>query len=260
VYWVDIIGETVFAYDPRTGENRVALAGRMVTALAETDRGGLLLITPTGLYNFESGSVTEILEISIPDSVRTNDGKCDPWGRVWFGTMDYETRRPIAKLMRYDGTLRVMAEGLILSNGLGWSPDGEVFYHVDSVPGVVYSYRHDPANGDIGDRKVLIDFSDTDETPDGLTVDADGNIWIAMWDGWSIRVFDPEGTPLHRLELDVQRPSCVVFGGVNLDDLYISTATEGLEATDLTLQPAAGELLMVRPGTHGLAGGVFEVR
>jgi sugar lactone lactonase YvrE len=227
----------------------------MVTALAEMADGGLLMVTSTGLFTLRGEAV---IEFTVPDGVRTNDGKCDPWGRVWFGTMDLGFRRPSGELMRYDrGVLTSPVPNITLSNGLGWSPDGSTFYHVDSIPGVLFAYDNDPVSGGISGRRPLVDFSDRDETPDGLAVDADGNIWLAVWDGWAIHVYDPGGHELERVELPVQRPSCVVFGGERLDRLYVSTARENLDEDQLAGQPAAGELLVLDPGVAGMAGGVF---
>ena len=259
LYWVDILGQRVFRHDPHTGVTAVVHEGTTVTALAETSRGGLLFMTPRGLQTLDDGVLSTILELSLPDTVRTNDGKCDPWGRVWLGTMDLEARRPIAELMRYDGSgLSHPIRGLTLSNGLGWSPSGDVFYHVDSRPGVLYAHDHDPGTGEISGRRVLVDFTDTGQTPDGLALDIEGNVWLAMWNGWGVRVFDPSGAEVGRFELPVQRPTCVVFGGDDLDVLYVSTAREGLDAADLAGHPAAGEILALDPGVKGMPGGVFS--
>jgi sugar lactone lactonase YvrE len=213
------------------------------------------MVTSSGLLTLGGETV---VEFELPDGVRTNDGKCDPWGRVWFGTMDLGFRSPVGELMRYDhGLLTRPVPGITLSNGLGWSPDGSTFFHVDSIPGFLYAYDHDPATGEISGRRVLVDFSDRDETPDGLAIDADGNIWLAIWDGWAIDVYDSGGRQLERVGLPVQRPSCVVFGGERLDRLFVSTAREDLEEGQLAEQPAAGELLVIDPGVTGIAGGVF---
>ena len=259
IYWVDILGRRVFRHDPATGDTSVVHEGEQVTALAETDRGGLLLVTRRGLMTLEDGAVGQVAGIDLPEGVRTNDGKCDPWGRVWFGTMDLDQTRPVAELFRFDGTMTTAVSGLTLSNGVGWSPAGDRFYHVDSIPGLLHAYDHDPATGAIANPRVIADFTGSTETPDGLAVDSDGNIWLALWDGSAITIRSPDGTEVHRVHLPMRRPTCVVFGGENLDVLYVTSATEGLTEEDLVAQPAAGELLALDPGTRGIAGGVFTV-
>lgn len=259
VYWVDIYGERVFRHDPTSRETSTVLVGTMVTALAETSGGGLLGVTGDGLVSIDDGRAETVAGYETSDTVRTNDGKCDPWGRMWFGTMDLETHRPIATLFRFDTGLHHVIDGVVLSNGLGWSPDGATFYHIDSVPGSITAYDHDPDTGDIANGRLLVDFSDRPATPDGMAIDAVGNLWVALWDGWGIDVYSPEGIRIDHIGLPVQRPTCPVFGGDGLDLLYITSATDGLDPSRLSEQPAAGELIVIEPGVKGLPGGVFPL-
>ncbi len=259
VYWIDIYGESVFRHDPLSGETSTVLTGTMVTALAETSDGGLLGVTSGGLVSIDDGRADVVIPYNTADTVRTNDGKCDPWGRMWFGTMDLEARRPIATLFRYDTTLEHVIDRVVLSNGLGWSPNGALFYHIDSVPGSISIYDHDPETGTITNGRVVVDFSERPVTPDGMTVVADGNLGVALWDGWGIDVYSPEGIRIDHVGLPVQRPSCPVFGGDGLDLLYITSATDGLDPSRLSGQAAAGELIVIEPGVKGLPGGVFPL-
>ena len=255
LYWVDILGRRVFRLDPAIGETVVVVDDRMVTALAENEDGGLTLVANENLLTLSGGSLTEMVPVETSDLVRTNDGKVGPDGRFWFGTMDWEATDPLGALMVFDGEIRQVFDGVTISNGLGWSPDGDVFYHIDTIPGLIYQHRYDGVTGRASDRTVLVDLTDTPAGPDGMAVDVDGNLWVAMWDGWGIYVFDSTGRKIDEVKVPVQRPSSVAFGGPDLSDLYVTSATIDLTTAELASQPDAGKLLVTDPGTHGLPVG-----
>lgn len=259
-YWVDITAERLFSYDPTSDRSELRHSGLMVTALCEVEGGGLVLVTPRGLFAFREGQLDILAPLTLSAEVRTNDGKCGPDGRVWFGTMDLETTRPLGELMVFDGrALRVVHDEVILSNGLGWSPNGDVLYHVDTSRRLIYRHDYDLDTGAVSNREVLVDLSGSVAAPDGLAVDADGNVWVAMWDGWRIDVFDANAENVHRESLPVQRPTSVAFGGIDLSQLYVTTASEGLEPADLEQHPHAGKVLRLAPGVRGLPVGVFQL-
>jgi sugar lactone lactonase YvrE len=261
LYWVDIHGQKVFRYDPTSGDNRVVHDGESVTALGEVEDGGLLLVTSGGVSSLRDGVVSSLSPLNLPEGVRTNDGKCGPDGRLWFGTMDLEASRPIGELFCFGGgSMRSVRDDVILSNGIGWSPDGSAFYHVDSMRRMLFRYSYDLFDGEISDKTVLVDMTGNEAVPDGLAVDRDGNIWVAMYDGWRLDVYDASGAHLDIWRLGVQKPTSVAFAGDDLDDLYITTASEHLSPEDLRDQPRAGELLRFSPGVAGLPVGVFRRR
>lgn len=260
MYWVDIEGSAVFCYDPVSGEAGTVLEGTTVTALSEIRDGGLFMVTPGALLTFHGGDPVTVASYPLRAGTRSNDGKCDPSGRVWFGTMDIEATRPIGELFVFDGeTVRVVQDGIVLANGLGWSPNRDVFYHVDSVRRVLHAYSYREDTGEVSDRRVLIDMTGRSEVPDGLAVDVDGNIWVAMWDGWRIDVYAPSGERVHVEELDVQRPTSLAFGGADMSNLYVTSASVDLSAGELEDQPDAGRLLRTRPGVAGLAVGATDL-
>jgi len=259
-YWVDIATERLFSYDPTSDRTDMRYDGLMVTALCEVEGGGLVLVTSRGLFVLGDGLLDTLAPLAVSAEVRTNDGKCDPEGRIWFGTMDLETRRPLGELMVFDGrALRIVHDQVIVSNGLGWSPSGDVLYHVDTGRRLIYRHDYDLETGSDSNREVFVDLSGSRAAPDGLAVDAAGNLWVAMWDGWRIDVFDGKGENIHRESLPVKRPTSVAFGGVDLSHLYVTTASEGLERSDLEEHPHAGKLLRLVPGTKGLPVGVFPM-
>lgn len=234
-------------------------ADEMVTAVVELAGGGLAMITRDGVLAWREGEVTSLLDVSLPEEVRPNDGKCGPCGRLWFGTMDLETRRPLGQLFVCEGrSLRLDRSDIILSNGLGWSPGGEVFYHIDSIRRHIYRHDYDPERGVAANRSVLVDLTGAPDVPDGMAVDIDGNLWVAFYDGWRVEVFDATGTSIHVERLEVQKPTSVAFGGDGLDRMYVTTASENLDPDELAAQPHAGAVFRFDPGTRGVPVGVFD--
>ena len=256
--WVDIVEEMTYAFDPATGETRTFISGRPVTALAEAGDDQIVMVTSDGILVGDPAMPTMRADLDLPDTVRANDGKCDPSGRLWFGTMDRGGRRPLGELMCLDGSVRSVFHGVTISNGLGWSPDGEVFYHIDSVPGMVYRHHYDPATGSATGREILVDLSSDPASPDGMAVDAEGNLWVAMWDGGAINVYDPDGHVVHVEELPVARPTSIAFGGPDLGDVYVTSASIELTDEDRRRQPYAGRVFRLRPGVTGLPLGRFQ--
>jgi sugar lactone lactonase YvrE len=150
-----------------------------------------------------------------------------------------------------------MVDGLVCSNALCWSPDGRVMYHADTCQGTVWAWDCDPETGAIAGRRVFVRLAGDEGAPDGATVDADGFVWLAHWDGWRLSRYDPTGRIERIVRLPVQRPTCPAFGGPALDVLYVTSATIGLTPGDLAAQPWAGGLLALDPGVRGVAEARF---
>lgn len=255
LYWVDIYNHRVHQFNPVTQEDRFFPVGDVVGPIAPagTDRLIIAQRDRVAFLHTQTGQITPILSVEAdkPDN-RFNDGKCDPQGRFWFGSISQEPGQ--ASLYRYDpdGSLHLMAIELTISNGLGWSPDGTTFYLTDSQPHKIYAYDFDAATGSIENRRTLIDLSDAAFEPDGLTIDAEGYIWSAMWNGWCIIRFDPEGKEVLRIALPIQRPTCCTFGGEQLTDLYITTASVGLSQQEIEQGFDAGDLFCVQTDVTGM--------
>jgi len=253
--WVDILPGQVHRFDPATGEDTVFDVGEPVGAVAVRRDGGLVLATETGISTCaEDGSDREELHpvTTIPPGGRFNDGKADPWGRFWAGTMLDGTDGAAAFYrLDPDGLLYTMLTGVSVSNGLGWSPDGKTMYYVDTKTGGVDAFDHEPGNGEIANRRRLVDIERG--WPDGLTVDAEGCLWVALWDGWAVRRYSPEGKLLDTVELPVQRVTSCAFGGTDLSTLYITSARAGLPDPDR--QPHAGSVFAYDAGVAGQAPG-----
>jgi sugar lactone lactonase YvrE len=262
LYWVDIYNHRVHEFDPATGQDRFFDVGEVVGFLAPAGEGRLILGLRHRLAYLDtrSGAVTPSLEFETRPHLRCNDGKCDAGGRLWFGSMS--TAGPEASLYRHDpdGSLQVMETGLTVSNGLGWSPDGTTFYLTDSPVQVIYAYDFDAERGRIADRRVLVDLRGQPFFPDGLTVDRDGCLWSAMWDGWCVIRFDPDGREMLRVPMPVQRPTCCAFGGPDLSTLFITTAAVGLSEEEIQRSFHSGDLYALAAPVTGSAAREFGAR
>lgn len=225
-----------------------------ISAVAPHIQGGLIAATSDGFAHLSGSQLWSLSGVlaTQPD-IRMNDGGCDRAGRFLAGSMAYDATPAAGTLHRLELDARVttLVEQVTIPNGLDWSPDGSLLYFTDSAAGLVNVYDYDQGTGVIAEPRAFLDFADVAGEPDGLTVDADGNIWVAMWDGWQIRCHGPDADLLFVLSLPVQRPTSVAFGGDQLRDLYITTSRYGLCADDLATQPAAGSLLRHRSSAVG---------
>ncbi|MBO0805674.1 MAG: SMP-30/gluconolactonase/LRE family protein [Nocardiopsaceae bacterium] len=194
-----------------------------------------------------------VAEVPPADGVRFNDGAVDPAGRVWIGSMHTGETEPLGELYRLDGSvLTPVVRKVTISNGLGWNPEGSLMYYVDSPSRKIDVFDYDPATGEVSGRRLFADLRYADGTPDGLTVDADGCVWVAMWGGAALRRFTPAAKPDVMLPVPVARPTSCAFGGPDLSELYVTTASIGLSEEARAAQPLAGRLLRLRPGPVGL--------
>lgn len=225
-----------------------ALAGGILTA------GGSRLALHLPAERGGQWTTRVVAEVPSPAGVRFNDAAVDPAGRVWVGSMHVDETEPLGELYRLDagGVLTTVLKGVTVSNGLGWSPDGTQMYYADSPVRRIDVLDYDPAVGEAFKRRVFADLSTFDGMPDGLTVDADGYVWVAMWGGGVLRRFAPDGTQDAVLPVPVSQPTSCAFGGPGLGDLYVTSARVGLTEDELGAQPLAGRLLRLRPGPVGL--------
>lgn len=263
LYWVDILTPSIHHFDVSAGTDTETKLGTMVSLVIPKATGGLLVATPGGIMTFDNDS-KRLRPLCHPESDRPghryNDGKCDRMGRLWVGSLDMATAANRGNLFRVDGVgqWKKMDSGFTVANGMGWSPDNRHMYFTDSNRRTIYAYDFDLRAGEIANRRPLITFDTTDGTPDGLTVDADGCIWVAVWDAWRISRFSPTGEEMQRIMMPVPRPTSCCFGGENLDTLYVTSASVRLSAEVLSKAPLSGSLFSIQiPGVHGLPETTF---
>lgn len=261
LYWVDIYNHRVHQFNPATGDHHFFEVGEVVGCLAPAGSHRLImgLHSQLAFLDTRNGDVTPIVAIAhTHPNTRCNDGKCDAAGRFWFGSVS--AHQHTAQLYCYDATgmVKVMETGLTISNGLGWSPDNQTFYLTDSDRHTIYAYNFDLASGSLSDRRVLIDLTAESFEPDGLTVDQEGCIWSAMWNGWCIIRFDPSGQEMMRVQMPVQCPTCCTFGHNDLMTLYITTASIGLSEAEIEASFYSGDLFSLQTSVTGLPTYSFQ--
>jgi len=224
----------------------------------EGDDGWLLGAGRRFVHLAPDGTHQTIAEVS-PPGTRMNDGACDAQGRFWAGSLADDHHRGGGALFRLDGAghTEQVLDGLTIPNGVGWSLDGATMYLVDSIPGVVYAFTFDGERGTISDRRVLITVPDDVGAPDGMTVDATGDLWVAIWGGGRVHHYTPDGALREVFAVPAAQSTCCAFAGPGLDRLYVTTATEGWSEEQRRAEPAAGLVYRLAPGAVGRPAAPF---
>jgi sugar lactone lactonase YvrE len=256
LYWVDIRRPAVRRLDPASGRVDTWPMPDLVGSIAFSDDDRLLVALPEKIALFDPAAGA-LEPIAAPQDHRPghrfNDGRCDRQGRFWVGTMHNLTRAPEGVLYRLDCScqLQPVAAGLCIPNSLAWSPDGSTMYFADSLLYTIFAYDFDTATGEISERRV---FATTEPPafPDGSTVDADGCLWNAEFNGSRIVRYAKDGRIDHVIELPTRRPTCCAFGGPDLEVLYITTTSQQMSAVERAAEPLAGALLATEVGVRGL--------
>lgn len=258
--WVDILGRRIHATDPRTGDTQSTDVPLDVGAIVPRGAGGFVAALQDGFWVIGDGPTRRIA--TVPEAgpgLRFNDGKCDPEGRFWAGTMAYDERAGAGCLYRLDtdGTVTRVLDGVTVSNGLAWSHDGTTMYYIDSPTQRIDAFSYTRASGQIGDRRTVVEIPPELGTPDGMTIDADGGLWIALWGGSAVHRY-VDGRLDRVIALPVSKPTSCAFGGPDLDELFVTSAWKGLSADARRAEPLAGALFRLRPGVRGVPPSVFQ--
>lgn len=257
LYWVDILACSVHRWHPGTKCYETFVLPQPIGSMGFREQGGFIVALKNGFHFWDPQ--TGALEFLVnPEAdkprARFNDGIVDQRGRFWAGTMDDNGH---SKLYRYDpdGSLHVMETGITCSNGIGFSPDKCTMYYSDSQIFTVYAYDFDLESGTISNKRVFRKYENGD--PDGLTVDSEGFIWIAVWGGWCVDRFDPDAKLVTRIEMPVQYPTCPTFGGPGMDELYLTSAWYLLDRRGREAQPQAGDLFRIQTDVKGIPEAKF---
>lgn len=260
LYWVDIEKGIYHTYQPDIKKHQTVEVGVRIGALGFRRQGGLVLATEQGFAFFDPTTRAYDL-IGNPEhnkpQARFNDGAVDRAGRFWAGTLGDDDRNSLYCLDP-GGAIRRMDTGFRVSNGIGWSPDNTVMYFVDSEPGTIFAYDFDLHSGHLKNRRVWVDRSQEQGVPDGLTVDAEGFVWIAVWGGSCLERYDPDGRREKVIRVPVEFPTSMAFGGPNLDELYITSAKFEIPLTQRPNAPLAGNLFRILGAGHGIQEPLFD--
>jgi sugar lactone lactonase YvrE len=266
LYWIDIEGKKVHQYFAETKiDNELALPKRPGTVVL-TEKTGNCVLALEDSISFVTIASKRIDMISGPSfegkPLRFNDGKCDPNGTFWLGTVDTKNYSdPIAKLYKIekDKTFTVELEGVTISNGICWSPDGTKMYYIDSPTRSVVAYNFDLKTGKKSNPQTVIHTPENLGTPDGSTIDAEGMIWIAQWGGACVTRWNPKtGEMIAKVDVPAKNVTSVAFGGKNLDILYITTAQIAMSHDEEKQYPEAGHIFYVSPGVKGVKAYIFR--
>lgn len=263
LYWVDIPAKRLHRWSPADGKEQSWQASQMLACIAQTGNGNWIAAMENGLFAITphaDGSLDSRLLASVTHAqpvMRFNDGRCDRQGRFWAGTMlmDMAAGAPVGAMYRYSAgqtePLTAQLQGFIVPNGLAFSPDGNTLYLSDSHPDVqkIWAFDYDTDSGTPHNRRLFVDMTQHPGRPDGAAVDADGCYWICGNDAGLIHRFTPEGKLDRSLAVPVKKPAMCVFGGADLDTLFVTSIRP---AGDLTDQPLAGGVFALRPGVKGL--------
>ncbi|TSB48117.1 SMP-30/gluconolactonase/LRE family protein [Alkalicoccobacillus porphyridii] len=255
--WVDIDGCKLNTYSPASEENTQLSFGQKVTAVVKRKKGGLLLAMTDGIYTFEADRLEKVAspEKTVPYH-RFNDGKCDPAGRFWAGTMVTEGQTKDAALYRVDTDLtceKVLGD-IQISNGLAWDVSHQRMYYIDTKTQQVVSYDYNLETGEITNKDVVYTFPETDGHPDGMTIDEDGMLWVAMYNGWQVIQINPlTKEKLAAIEVGAKCVTSCAFGGEDYQTLFITSASSGDEA-----DPLGGSLFAVKTNSKGFKPDEFK--
>ncbi|MEM7539154.1 MAG: SMP-30/gluconolactonase/LRE family protein [Chloroflexota bacterium] len=258
LYWVNIMENEVHVYNPVDNSDRVINVGQHVGTVVARESGGLMLALHHGFASLdldtEEVSVITDPEPDIPGN-RFNDGKCDPRGRFWAGTMPIDEGGATGSLYVLDTDLgyRKMVEGVQISNGIVWSPDETQMYFIDTPLGTVDAFDFDADTGEIENRRPVITLPEGQGFPDGMTGDVEGMLWVAHWGGSRITRWNPNtGEHLATVHVPAAQVTACAFSGPNLDQLYITCARRGLSEEALAETPHAGSLFVAEVGVQGV--------
>jgi sugar lactone lactonase YvrE len=264
LYWIDGQQRQIMRLDWATRASETRGLPYRPSCLALLPEDGLLIGYKKGIGTFDFAAGTAhalpLRDVDL-DIVSFNDGACDAAGHLWIGTRHRDASEPVGALYCIDRgmVVRRVIEGLIVSNGIAFSPDGRTMYHTDSRPGRIDAYEYDAATGTLGMCRCFLDYAGKGRRPDGCTTDADGFLWVAEIDGGRVARYAPDGTLEREIALPVSKPSSVAFGGPDLSTLFITTISYGLTEAERAAQPWAGKLLAMDTPFRGLPEPPFQL-
>lgn len=260
LYWVDILACEVHILDPGTGKDLVWKTPYHVTLVHPTTKGDLILGTKHGIarMNPATGEFQALVdpESDLPGN-RFNDGKPDPVGRLYAGSISYEGLPEKANFWKIEPDLSFtkMLDHVGNSNGLAWSPDEKILYYTDTKLRRVDAFDYDRDTGSLTNRRTVVEVPQSMGGPDGMTIDSEGCLWTALWNGWGVARWNPKtGEMLQKIKAPCPYVTCPTFGGPDLEILYFTTAKKGNDRMEECPEPMAGNLFAVRPGVRGMPG------
>ncbi len=264
LYWIDITGCKLHRYDPKTGENTTTDTKSMIGTVVPSDgEFPVVIATETGIHGVtKNGELIRLAPYPTnePEGNRFNDGKCDPAGRFWVGTMSKKETSGAGNLYCFDGNeLKLKIPGVSISNGIVWTADAKTMYYIDTPEKAVFAYDFDKENGNISNKKVAFKIPEEYGYPDGMTIDEEGMLWIAHWGGKAVIRWDPvTGKAIEKIEVPAPNVTSCAFVGDDLKTLFITTAGQGLTKEQVEQYPLSGSLFKIRLDVKGVWANSFK--
>ncbi len=262
--WINITAEILNFYNPGLKNNKEMFTGQMIGTVVPAESGHVLVALTNGIYSLDPQTGTKKRIVNPEDSItgnRFNDGKCDPAGRFWVGTMSLGNKKEAGSLYRLDpdSSIHKMINNVSISNGIVWSADSQFMYYVDTPTQKVMRYNYNNETGEIENPKVAVEVPVELGSPDGMTIDSEGNLWVALWGGSAVGCWNPEsGELIRKIEVPAKNITSCAFGDDDLQTLYITTARQGTSDEELEKFPDAGGVFKTRPGVKGMKAYFFN--
>lgn len=251
IFWLDIVKGEIHQYALNTNLHATFSVGEMIGSIAPREAGGFIagLEHGVGVVDISANTIQHLAHPEAGTENRFNDGKCDAAGRFWVGSMSKSEEKNKGSLyvMEPGGSLTKKLENVTISNGLAWNADNTVMYYIDTPSNYVFAFDFDLQTGNLTNQRIAVDVTHEQGFADGMTIDEEGMLWIAFYDGWRVGRYNPNtGKLISQVELPVANVTCCTFGGSDLTDLYITTASKGMNAEALAAQPHAGKLFILK--------------
>jgi len=263
LYWIDILNNQLYIYDPNTGTNKsFEMPTSIGTVVPQTDTTAVVALVD-GIYiqNTKSGTLSLLsdVESDVPEN-RFNDGKSDPNGNLWVGSMHYAQTEANAKLYRItpEGHTTAMLDSITISNGIVWSKDASTMYYIDTPTAKIRAFDYDASTASISNERVVVQVPDSLGSPDGMAIDSEDKLWVGMWNGDGVIRFDPvTGEVLEKVPVPAHNVTSCAFGGPNLQTLYITTASVDMTPEEQEKYPLAGSVFKVETKVKGVPSTPF---
>jgi sugar lactone lactonase YvrE len=262
-YWVDIEGKSLHIYNPKTKINKSLATPTRIGTVVPKNSTKAVVALEDGVYiiNTQSGDISLLSDIENDKTQnRFNDGKCDPFGRLWVGSMALNQEEYSGNLYMIDehGKTELKIDSVTISNGIVWDSNHKTMYYIDTPTAKIRAFDYDNRTGSISNERVVVEVNNSVGYPDGMAIDEENMLWVAMWNGNAVVRFDPNtGEILSKIEVPAHNVTSCAFGGKLLDTLYITTASVDMTAEEQAKYPLAGSLFKAVPGVKGVKSAFF---
>jgi len=263
LYWIDIEGKLLHIYNPKTKINRSFPTPSRIGTVVPFTKTEAVVALEDGIYKLQliTGALSLLSDVeSQRIENRFNDGKCDPLGNLWVGSMHLEQTEALASLYKVNaqGLATKMVDSVTISNGIVWTADAKTMYYIDTPTSKIMGYDFDIKTGTISNERIVVEVSTTDGYPDGMTIDSEDMLWVGLWNGDAVARFNPKtGALISKIEVPAHNVTACAFGGENLDVLYITTASVDMTPEEQKKWPLSGSVFKVMPGVTGVKANFF---